>query len=63
MRSVWRALRPTCMCSISLLVQPDFRGELGGIVNVESLMEVSGQIRDGGELDAKLVRDRLFRLA
>jgi hypothetical protein len=36
-------------------VQPDFRAELGGIVNVESLIELFGMIRDRAELEAEFV--------
>src|SRR5207302_10509194 len=35
----------------------------GGIVNIESLIEPSREIRDRGELDAELVRDHRFWLA
>src|ERR1700732_1672552 len=44
-------------------VQPDFRAELGGIVNIESLIELFGMIRDRAELEAEFVRDLRPRLA
>src|ERR1700737_4960769 len=48
---------------VLFLVQPDFRAKLGGIVNIESLIELFAVIRDRGELEAEFVRDRRFRLA
>src|SRR5579885_1825784 len=45
------------------MLQPNFCAELGGIVNIESLVELSRQIRDGGGLDTKSIRDHRFRLA
>src|SRR3984893_16880520 len=44
-------------------VQPDFRAELGGIVNIESLIELFGMIRDRAELEAEFVRNLRPRLA
>src|ERR1700730_1902043 len=44
-------------------VQPDFRAELGRIVNIESLIELFGMIRDGGALKAEFVRNLRPRLA
>jgi hypothetical protein len=45
------------------LPEPDFRSELDGIVNVESLIELFGQISDRGDLYAKVIRDRWLGLA
>src|SRR5579885_3138558 len=55
---------PRNLARLSLfLAQPDFCAELGGIVNIESLVELSRQFRDGGGLDAESIRDHRFRLA
>ena len=43
--------------------QPYFRAELGGVVNIECLIEFSREIGDRGELDAEAVRDRRFCFA
>ena len=44
-------------------VQPNFRAELGGIVNIESLIQLFGMIRDRAELEAEFVRNLQPRLA
>jgi hypothetical protein len=43
--------------------QPNFCAELGGIVNVESLIKPFGLVRDRRELDPKFIRDHRLRLA
>src|SRR2546423_4276653 len=48
---------------VLMWVQPDFRAEFGGIVNIESLIELFGMIRDRGELEAEFVRNLRPRLA
>ena len=45
------------------LGQPNFRAKLGGIVDMESLVKLSCQIRDGSELYAERIRDRRLWLA
>ncbi len=49
--------------TVLLPPQPYFRAELGGVVNIESLIEFSREIGDRGELDAEAVRDHRFCFA
>jgi hypothetical protein len=39
------------------LAKPDFRAELGGIVNIKGLIELFREIRDRGKLDAEFIRN------
>src|SRR5205807_7061345 len=48
---------------VLMWVQPDFRAELGGIVNIESLIELFGMIRDRGALEAEFDCNLRPRLA
>jgi hypothetical protein len=59
----WQGRSPRFVRFVEPFAQPNFRAKLGGIVNIESLVTFSCQIRDGSELDAKLIRGRRFRFA
>lgn len=45
------------------LAEPDFRAELGQIVNIECLIEIFRLTRDRRDLEAKVGGDRWLRLA